>query len=131
VEATVLELENENGEVELSFQSAGRQKSWQKFKEWQTSGQIVTVTIAEANKGGLMVKLENVPGFLPVSQLSPEHYPRVPGGDKNRIFEILRGYVGKKFEVKVLDFNEHEEKLIVSEKAAWKKPRRMSSTNIK
>lgn len=119
VEATVLELENENGEVELSFQYAGKQKAWQSLADESKSGDIVSCQIIEANKGGLMIKLEGVAGFLPVSQLSPEHYPRVPGGDKNRIYEILKSYVGKKFEVKVLDVNETEDKLIVSEKAAW------------
>jgi small subunit ribosomal protein S1 len=119
IEATVLELENENGEVELSFQYAGKQKAWQSLADESKSGDIVSCQIIEANKGGLMIKLEGVAGFLPVSQLSPEHYPRVPGGDKNRIYEILKSYVGKKFEVKVLDVNETEDKLIVSEKAAW------------
>lgn len=119
VEATVLEMENENGEIELSFQYAGRQKSWQTLKDLIKSGEIVQATITEANKGGLLVKLESIAGFLPVSQLSPEHYPRVPGGDKNRILEILKSYVGKKFDVKVFDANEAEDKLIVSEKSAW------------
>ncbi len=119
VEATVLELENENGELELSFQYAGRQKAWQTIKVHEKEGQILSVTVTDANKGGLMVRVENTMGFLPVSQLSPEHYPRVPGGDKNRILEILKDYIGKKFEVKVIDAKEEEDKLIVSEKAAW------------
>lgn len=119
VESTVLELENENGEIELSFQYAGKQKAWQTLADLSKSNEIVTCVITEANKGGLMVKLESMSGFLPVSQLSPEHYPRVPGGDKNRIFEILKTYIGKKFEVKVFDVNEADDKLIVSEKAAW------------
>ena len=119
VEATVIELENENGEMELSFQYAGKQKSWQILIDLMRAGSIIDTTITEANKGGLMVKLEGITGFIPVSQLSPEHYPRVPGGDKNRIFEILKTYIGKKFEVKILDVNEQEDKLIVSEKAAW------------
>jgi ribosomal protein S1 len=119
VQATVLELENENGEVELSFQYAGRQKAWQSLKDLEKASNIVSALITDANKGGLMIKVENTVGFLPVSQLSPEHYPRIPGGDKNRILEILKSYVGKKFDVKVLDLNEEEDKLIVSEKAAW------------
>ena len=119
VEATVLELENENGEVELSFRYAGRQKSWQNIKQLEKDGTIISVQVTDANKGGLMVKVENTMGFLPVSQLSPENYPRIPGGDKNRILEILRSYINKKFDVKVLDANEAEDKLIVSEKAAW------------
>ena len=119
IEATVLELENENGEVELSFQYAGRQKAWHALRESERENVIVSATITDANKGGLMIKIENVPGFLPVSQLSPEHYPRIPGGDKNRILEILKNYIGKKFDVKIIDAKEEEEKLIVSEKAAW------------
>lgn len=119
VEATVLELENENGEIELSFRFAGRQKAWQKIKQMEKEGAIVAAAITDANKGGLMIKVENALGFLPVSQLSPEHYPRVQGGDKNRILEILKSYVGQKFEVKIIDANESEDKLIVSEKAAW------------
>jgi small subunit ribosomal protein S1 len=43
----------------------------------------------------------------------------VPGGDKNKILERLKSYVGESFNVKVLDINEEQEKLIVSEKAAW------------
>jgi len=119
VEATVLELEHENGEVELSFRYAGRQRAWQDIKKVEESGQIINAIITDANKGGLMVKLGSTLGFLPVSQLSPEHYPRVPGGDKNRILEILKSYVSQKFEVKIIDTDENEDKLIVSEKAAW------------
>lgn len=119
VEATVLELENENGEMELSFRFAGHQKAWDNLMELKNSDQLVKVEITDANKGGLMVKLGRVLGFLPVSQLMPEHYPRVPGGDKGKILERLRSYIGQKFEVKVIDISESENKLIVSEKAAW------------
>jgi small subunit ribosomal protein S1 len=119
VEATVLELENENGEIELSFRYAGRQKAWKEIREMENNGKIIPVVITDANKGGLMVKIGSTMGFLPVSQLSPEHYPRVPGGDKNRILEILKSYIGQKFETKIIDTNEDEDKLIVSEKAAW------------
>ncbi len=118
-EATVIELENENGEMELSFRFAGHQKAWDDLAELKSSGKLIKALITDANKGGLMIKVGNVPGFLPVSQLMPEHYPRVPGGDKSRILERLKSYVGKNFEVKVIDINEPEEKLIVSEKAAW------------
>jgi len=119
VEATVLDLENENGEMELSFRFAGHQKAWDNLAELRDKSDIVEVEIVDANKGGLMIKLGKVAGFLPVSQLAPEHYPRVPGGDKNRILDRLKSYVSKKFEVKVLDIDEKEDKLIVSEKAAW------------
>ena len=119
VEATVLEPENENGEIELSFRYAGRQKAWKIIKDVEEDNKITEAIITDANKGGLMIKVGSTMGFLPVSQLSPEHYPRVPGGDKNRILEILKSYIGQKFEVKIIDTDESEDKLIVSEKGAW------------
>lgn len=119
VEATVIEQENENGEMELSFRFAGHQKAWNKLNDLLKEGNLLTVEIHDANRGGLMTKVGKIVGFLPVSQLSPEFYPRVPGGDKNKIFEVLKSYVGNKFEVKIIDVDEKENKLIVSEKAAW------------
>lgn len=118
-EATVLEMENERGEMELSFRFAGHKKIWDKLMELQKSGEIVIATVMDANKGGLMISVNKIVGFLPVSQLAPEHYPRVPGGEKNKILEKLKTFVGTPLEVKVIDVGEEEEKLIVSEKAAW------------
>lgn len=119
VEAVVVDLENERGFVELSFRSAGHQKAWSELNELRRTGAITPARIIEANKGGLLVQVGRVKGFLPVSQLSPGNYPRVSGGDKQKIFEKLRSFAGKQFDVKVIDIDEREEKLIVSEKAAW------------
>lgn len=119
VEATVLELENEKGLLELSFRYAGHQRTWAVLAEAKEKNETVTAKVADANKGGLLITVNHVHGFLPVSQLSPEYYPRIQGGDKNKILEKLKSYVGKSFPVKILDSNEETEKLIVSEKAAW------------
>lgn len=119
VEATVMELENENGEIELSFRFAGQQKAWEEIRSLFTTGEMIETKILEANKGGLIVRVGTINGFLPVSQLSPEHYPRVSGGDKNKILEKLKSYIGSKMKVRVIDANEADEKLIVSEKAVW------------
>lgn len=119
VEATVLELENERGEMELSFRQAGHQKAWNELDRLLKEGEVIGVPIIEANKGGLMAKVGNIEGFLPVSQLTVEHYPRVEGGDKNKILELLSQFIGQELKVKVIDVNEVDNKLIVSEKAAW------------
>ncbi len=119
VEATVLEFENENGEMELSFRTAGYQRAWNNMKQWLKDGLTLKGRVLGANKGGIMVQVEALAAFMPVSQLSPDHYPRVAGGDKNRILEKLRELVGQELEVKVIDVNEAEEKLIVSERAVW------------
>jgi len=119
VEATVLELENENGEMELSFRLAGSQRVWDKMRKLMKDGLAIKAKVTAANKGGLLMQVDAVPGFMPVSQLSPDNYPRVAGGDKNRILEKLREMINKELEVKVIDVDEREEKLIVSERAVW------------
>lgn len=119
VEATVLEIENENCEMELSFRIAGFRKAWDIMRQLMKDGLTVKAKVLSANKGGLMMQVEALAGFMPVSQLSPEHYPRVSGGDKNRILDKLRELVGKELEAKVIDADEKEEKLIVSERAVW------------
>ncbi len=119
VSATVLELENERGELELSFRHAGHQKAWGNLENLKRRGEIVKVRVIDANKGGLMIKLGQVDGFLPVSQLAVENYPRVEGGDKSKILELLKQLIGREMEVKIITVQEDEEKLIVSERAAW------------
>lgn len=119
VEATVLELENENGQMELSFRIAGYKKAWDNMKKWLKEGISLKAKVLAANKGGLLLQLEALNAFMPVSQLSPDNYPRVAGGDKNRILEKLREMVGKELEVKLIDVDENEEKIIVSERAVW------------
>ncbi|MFH1564685.1 MAG: S1 RNA-binding domain-containing protein [bacterium] len=119
VEATVLDEENERGEMELSFRFAGQQRAWDALRGFLENGEIIQVAITDANKGGLMVRVQNIMGFLPVSQLSPEHYPRVQGGDRGKILDKLKRYVNQKFQVKIIDVNEKDEKVIVSEKIAW------------
>lgn len=119
VEATVVDAENENGEVELSFRYAGQQRAWKDLNELSSSGDAISVKVLDANKGGLIVRVNHVQGFLPVSQLAPEHYPRVAGGDKQKIFEKLRSFIGESMRVRVLDVHEDDGKLIVSEKAVW------------
>jgi len=119
VEATVVGAENENGDLELSFRFAGHLRAWETVRELMQKREKLTVRILEANKGGMLVRVNHIQGFLPVSQLSPEHYPRVSGGEKNKILEKLRTYVGQDFLVQVIDVNEQERKLIVSEKSIW------------
>ncbi len=115
--ASILEVENKEGNIELSFRKAGLERVWQTLREKLESREIIRTKILEANKGGLMVKINNVVGFLPVSQLAPSHYPRVEDGDKNKILSVLRGFVGQDFNVRIITAEQQGEKLIVSERA--------------
>ncbi|MDO8430044.1 MAG: S1 RNA-binding domain-containing protein [bacterium] len=114
--AKVADVENEDGYVELSLAGAEKQKSWQVVRELAEKGEEVSVKIVGANSGGLMTEIGGLKAFLPVSQLSSEHYPRVDDGDKAKILEELKKFVGQELKVKVLDVNPRAEKLILSEK---------------
>lgn len=118
ISVKIVDIENEEGLRELSLAEAQSQKSWDLIKELKRTNKVFSTKILSVNRGGLMVEISGVIGFLPVSQLSNEHYPRVEGGDKNKILEELSKFIGQDFSVRVLDFNAKENKLIVSEKAA-------------
>ncbi len=118
ISAKVAELENEKGFVELSLKEAGHTLAWDALTAKMRSGEIMEVTIKEANKGGLMAEINSMLAFLPVSQLSTKNYPRVDGGDKAKIHQELMKFIGQKFTVKVIDVNQEENKLIISEKEA-------------
>src|SRR3989338_6162469 len=117
VHAKIVELENDDGYRELSMQDATKDLGWQKIKELKDSGELVSVKITGVNKGGLLTTLNGMAAFLPVSQLSPENYPRVADADKTKILKELQKCIGRTLEVKVLDFLAVENKLILSEKA--------------
>lgn len=116
IPATVVSPENEEGYVELSLVRALRQQSWREIKKLKDDGEICSVTIKAANTGGLITELFGVKAFIPVSQLSTENYPHVEDGNKNKILEELKKFVGEEMKAKVLDFNQKNDKLILSEK---------------
>lgn len=115
--ASVIEVENKEGNIELSFRKAGQERVWQALREQMENKDVIKTKILEANKGGLMVKINGAVGFLPVSQLAPAHYPRVEDGDKNKILSALKNYVGQDFDVRIITAEAEDEKLIVSERA--------------
>lgn len=116
VSAKIVSIENEDGYIELSLSEAGRQKVWHKFKELEEKQEEIKVKITAANSGGLIAEMDGIKAFLPVSQLSTEHYPRVDEGSKEKILEELKKFVGQEISVKIIDLNPRANKLIISEK---------------
>lgn len=116
VAGKIVDAENDEGYIEISLSEAGKQKAWSGVKDLLDKGEIVTVKITNANSGGLMATVADLPAFLPVSQLTTEHYPRVSDGDREKILESLKKLVGAELKVKVIDANPRTNKLIISEK---------------
>ena len=120
VSASVVDTEMEDGMVLLSLRKAVKDKGWDEILAKLEANEVVEITPFDANRGGLLVEYDGIRGFLPVSQLSAEHYPRVGGSDKEEILQRLNGLVGKPIRVRILDADKKANKLIFSEKEAIK-----------
>jgi len=114
--AKVLDPDNEEGFAELSVSRASRELTFETLREKEEK--IIKVKITGANKGGLLTEISRIPAFLPVSQLSSKHYPKVKGGDIEKILKKLQKFIGKEFEVKILNLNQKEGQVILSERLA-------------
>ena len=117
VTASVLIPENEDGFIILSLRDALENQGWTALSDRMNKDEVFEARVVEANRGGLIVEADGLRGFLPVSQLAPEHYPRV-GNDKDEILSRLAQFEGTTMKVKVLDLDKNTNKLIFSEKVA-------------
>ena len=118
VTASVVDTEMDEGYALLSLRKAAKDRGWDEIKRVFDAGETIEVTAYDANRGGLLIELEGIRGFLPVSQLSAEHYPRVSGADKDEILQRLNAIIGKPLHVRILDADRKQNKLIFSEKEA-------------
>lgn len=118
ISASVLEPESDEGYAILSLKKVAKEKGWELLEERFAAGEVFAITAFDANKGGLLVEVDGIRGFLPVSQLSAENYPRVSGADKDEILHRLTRLIAKPLQVRILDLDRRDNKLIFSEKAA-------------
>lgn len=131
VDVMVLGDSVERGLLILSLKRANQIKSLTNLSKYRNSEEIITVRPTEANKGWLLVDIDGLKWFIPVSQLTPLNYPRVEGADPAKILEHLQGLVGKDFKVKVINVDEAGKKIIFSEKAAISENRDKALGNLK
>ena len=106
IKVYVLQPENEEGNVVLSRRRALAETTWLTAAEKQESGEVIEAEVREQNKGGLIVNVLGLRGFLPSSQVG-----RAAAGN----LDVL---VGQRISVKVLEVNRKRNRLIVSQKAA-------------
>ncbi|MDD3302189.1 MAG: S1 RNA-binding domain-containing protein [Candidatus Gracilibacteria bacterium] len=131
IEVMVLGDSIERGLLILSLKRANQIKSLSNLGKYFNTGEVITVRPTEANKGGLLVDIDGLKGFIPVSQLTPIHYPRVEGANQEKILAHLNGLVGKDFKVKVINVSDEGKKIIFSEKAAIEEKREKALLGLK
>lgn len=123
IAAKIVDFENPDGYIELSLKEARQALIWNEAETAIREKKVFELPVKEANKGGLILEWQGIAGFLPASQLKAEHYPRVPDGDKDKIFEELRKLIGEKLFVAIISVIPKEGKLIFSEKSTTEKER--------
>lgn len=116
VSAKIVNAENKDGYIELSLKEARQAMIWSDAEEAIQNGTTFELTVKDANKGGLIVGWQGINGFLPASQLKPEHYPRVANGEKTLILDELKKLIGTQLSVRIITADPREGKLIFSER---------------
>ncbi len=117
VKIKIISLDSEDGYVECSRIQAKKELAWDILEKQKENDETITVKIEGANKGGLLAKISGISSFIPSSQLSPENYPRVEGGDSAKVLKELQKFIGQEMSVRILDVSKEGEKIILSEKA--------------
>ncbi len=116
VAGKVIALDNKEGYIEVSLKEARQALIWGEAEDAIRDKKVFDIVVSDANKGGLILSWQGILGFLPASQLKPEHYPRISDGDKDKILEELRKLVGERLSVMIIAAIPKEGKLIFSEK---------------
>jgi small subunit ribosomal protein S1 len=93
---------------------ARRDGLWGTLQELQDRGETVSGIVTGWNRGGLLVRWEDLQGFVPASQLR-----EVPlfEDDASRD-ELLSRWVGEELDLKVIELDPRRNRLVFSERAA-------------
>ena len=127
---TELELEiinpairHEDGYYIVSVTRLLQYDVWKSIIEKFEKDTIITVVPTEANLWWLLIDMHGIKGFIPLSQLAPIHYPRVEDGDQDAIFDKLLALIGEEIKVRVINIDEEERRIILSEREALREER--------
>ena len=109
----VVQPENAEGHPVVSIDRARQEKSWRKLQEIHEANEVIEAEVTNYNKGGLLVNLDGVRGFVPASQVS-----EIRGGDESSKQADMARLIGTTLPLKVIEINRHRNRLILSERQA-------------
>ncbi len=109
----VLQPETQEGQILLSLDRARGEKGWRVLQQRFEEGESFEAQVSGYNKGGLLVNVEGVHAFVPLSQVVGVRPERVDNGES-----ALAQMVGKNLHLKVIEINRRRNRVILSERAA-------------
>ncbi len=116
----VINPEDENGNVVLSYTRAAEQKDWQNVNELLASGQVIESKVVGFNKGGLLVPVGRLRGFVPASQISAVRRAMIEEKQGSQQWEKM---IGEPIQVRVIEVDQERRRLILSERLAIQETR--------
>lgn len=112
----VLRPESHDGDVIVSINMARQMADWDNAEKLMQAGEILEKTVTGYNKGGLLVQVGQLQGFIPRSHIVDLSGRTEPGTPQERLSQMI----GQQLPLKVIEVNRRQRRLILSERAAWR-----------
>ncbi len=122
----VVRPEDRDGNLVLSIRRAEEEEDWRSAQELHEAGEHIEAPVAGFNKGGLIVRLGKLRGFVPASQLTAPHR----GSNTQQPEERWSRLVGDSIHVKIIEINRKRKRLIMSERAAQRVAREAQKAEL-
>ena len=124
----VIQPETQEGHAVLSLKRANTERQWRIAEEQYKSGELLRAKVIDYNKGGLIVDVAGIRGFVPISQiLNLKREEVASGGENQETAAKLQGMKDKELQLKIIEINRARNRLILSERLAvqeWRQRRR-------
>ena len=122
--------EDREGNLVLSISRAQAEKDWERAEVLMESQEIFEGSVAAFNRGGVIVKLGQVRGFVPASQLSADSQGQSQGDGEEPGDDRWAALVGEPLMLKVIDIDRKRNRLILSERQAMREWRRQQKEQL-
>jgi len=126
IQVQVVNPEDRSGNILLSLRRPLMEEDWQQARQLMESGEILELTVQNYNKGGLVVKVGRLRGFIPASQVVPQE----AGEEKLPVEQRLKRRVGQKIHARIIEVDPESNRLILSERAAQQELRRRQKEEL-
>jgi small subunit ribosomal protein S1 len=126
----VIQPESSEGHAVLSLRRAHLERSWRDIEDLYNRGAIIEAPVVDHNKGGLIVDVKGVRGFVPVSQVLDLRNVSRQEGESEEVAQTLAGMNGRRLPLKIIEINRSRNRLILSERAAVQEQRTLRKDEL-
>ncbi|MFN3928381.1 MAG: 30S ribosomal protein S1 [Thermoflexus sp.] len=126
IQVQVVNPEDRSGNILLSLQRALMEEDWQQARRSMQAGEILELVVSSYNKGGLVVKVGRLRGFIPASHVVPQE----AGEEKLPVEQRLKRRVGQKILASIIEADPEANRLILSERVAQQELRRRQKEEL-